>query len=185
MAKKKISRLASKGMGKPVKKSAVAAKKTPIVKNVVKRVTVSTKKVAKSKAVSATKVPAKRAASAPGKAPAQSTAPAKETLKSTPDVSLGRPLITQEEKLYMLFHDDYHSRQVFEFLRVETVKDLEQFSPQQIIHLLSKPIRMTVDLIRQRLAKYKRSLRDDEQFAVEYGKLMQSAGEDSARPSPK
>lgn len=84
--------------------------------------------------------------------------------KSEP--SLGRPLVTQEEKLYMLFHDDYQSRQVFEFLRVETVKQLEEFSPQQIVYMMSKPIRMTVDRIRQRLAQYKRSLKDDEHFAA-------------------
>ncbi|MBS0204053.1 MAG: hypothetical protein JSS49_14200 [Planctomycetes bacterium] len=55
---------------------------------------------------------------------------------------------------------------VFEFLRVETVKELEQYSPQQIIHLLPKPIRTTVDGIRQRLAELKRSLREDEGFAA-------------------
>lgn len=82
--------------------------------------------------------------------------------------SLGRPLVTQEEKLYMLFHDDYQSRQVFEFLRVETVRELEQFSPQQIVHLMSRPIRMTVDRIRQRLAEFKRSLKDDEQYAAQF-----------------
>ena len=41
--------------------------------------------------------------------------------------------MTNEEKLYMLFHEDYDARQIFEFLRVETVKDLEQFSPEQIV----------------------------------------------------
>lgn len=168
MAKKKVSRPASKVVAKPVKKSAVAAKKTPVVKKVVKRGAVSTTKGAKPTAVAVKKTPVKGVASTSVKV----AAPTKTAATSTPDVSLGRPLITQEEKLYMLFHDDYHSRQVFEFLRVQTVRDLEQFSPQQIIHVLSKPIRMTVDRIRQRLAKYKRSLRDDEQFAVEYGKLM-------------
>ncbi|MEK6261699.1 MAG: hypothetical protein AABP62_24130 [Planctomycetota bacterium] len=172
MAKKKVSRPAPKESAKLVKKPAVVAKKSPVVKKVVKREAVSTTKGSKPAAVAVKKSSVKGAASVPVKAPSQPAAPAKETPKSTPDVSLGRPLVTQEEKLYMLFHDDYHSRQVFEFLRVETVRDLEQFSPQQIIHLLSKPIRMTVDRIRQRLAKYKRSLRDDEQFAVEYGKLM-------------
>ena len=172
MAKKKVSRAASRVALKPVKKSAVAAKKSPVVKKVVKQSEVSTTKGAKPTAASAKKAPAKGAASAAVKASSKPAVPVKATPSSTPDVSLGRPLITQEEKLYMLFHDDYHSRQVFEFLRVETVRDLEQFSPQQIIHLLSKPIRTTVERIRQRLAKYKRSLRDDEQFAVEYGKLM-------------
>ena len=169
MAKKKVSRPGSKVAVKPVKKSAVVTKKTPVVKKVVKRGAVSTSKGATP---TAKKTPAKGVASAPGKVPAKSAVPTKGAPVSMPDVSLGRPLITQEEKLYMLFHDDYHSRQVFEFLRVETVRDLEQFTPQQIIHLLSKPIRTTVDRIRQRLAKYKRSLREDEQFAVEYGKRM-------------
>lgn len=68
----------------------------------------------------------------------------------------------------MLFHDDYLARQVFEFLRVDTVKELEQFSQQQIVHLMSKPLRMTIDRIRQRLAQFKRSLKDDEHFAAEF-----------------
>lgn len=177
MAKKKVSRPASKVSAKPVKKSAVkksavVAKRTPVVKKVVKRGADSGTKEVKPIAVAAKKAPVKGVASAPVKVSAKGAAPTKGVPSSTPEVSLGRPLVTQEEKLYMLFHDDYHSRQVFEFLRVETVRDLEQFTPQQIIHLLSKPIRMTVDRIRQRLAKYKRSLREDEQFAVEYGKLM-------------
>jgi hypothetical protein len=82
--------------------------------------------------------------------------------------SLGRPLVTNEEKLYMLFKEDYHARQIFEFLRVETVKDLEQFSPEQIVRLLSKPIRTTVDRIRQKLAEKNRHLSEDVQFAAEW-----------------
>lgn len=85
-----------------------------------------------------------------------------------PEVSLGRPLVTQEEKLYMLFHDDYHARQIFEFLQVATVKELEQFSPQQIVRRVSKPVFDTVDRIRAKLAEMKRSLREDEQFATEF-----------------
>lgn len=173
MAKKKVGRPVFKGAAKPTKKSAVAVKKTPFVKKVVKRGVVSMTRGVKPTTAVAKKPLPKGAASAAGKVSAQPTAPTKAALKPAPDVSLGRPLITQEEKLYMLFHDDYHSRQVFEFLRVQTVKELEEFSPQQIIHLLSKPIRMTVDRIRQRLAKYKRSLREDEQYAIEYGKLME------------
>ena len=182
MSKKKVSRPASKVAAK---KSAVAAKKTPVVKRVAKRGASSATKEAKPATALAKKPPAKGVVSAPVKAPARGAAPVKGAPISAPDAVLGRPLVTQEEKLYMLFHDDYHSRQVFEFLRVQTVKELEEYSPQQIIHLLSKPIRMTVDLIRQRLAKYKRSLRDDEQFAVEYGKLMAPVGEDSARQRAK
>jgi hypothetical protein len=83
-------------------------------------------------------------------------------------ISLGRPTITAEEKLFMLFHDDYHARQIFEFLRAETVGDLEQFSPQDIIHKLSRPIRQTVDRIRVKLAERNRCLAGDAEFAAEH-----------------
>ena len=94
--------------------------------------------------------------------------PAARKVAKEPEVSLGRPLVTQEEKLYMLFKDDYHARQIFEFLRVNTLKELEELSPQQIVRRVSKPVFDTVDRIRQTLAEMKRSLRDDEAYAKEY-----------------
>ena len=97
------------------------------------------------------------------KTAAKKSAPKK--LKSK-EPSLGRPLVTNEEKLYMLFKEDYHARQIFEFLRVETVKDLEQFSPEQIVRLLSKPIRTTVDRIRQKLAEKNRHMLEDVEYAA-------------------
>jgi hypothetical protein len=105
------------------------------------------------------KKPAKKAAKKPAKKKA-----AKK--KSTKKISLGRPTVTAEEKLFMLFHDDYHARQVFEFLRAETVADLEQHTPQDIIHRLSRPIRETVDRIRTKLAERNRCLAGDEEFAA-------------------
>lgn len=112
--------------------------------------------------------PAKASSAARAKKSSAPVTAAAQAALAKPEVSLGRPLVTQEEKLFMLFHDDYQARQVFEFLRVETVKELEQFSQQQIVHMMSKPLRMTVDRIRQRLAQYKRSLKDDEQFAADF-----------------
>lgn len=98
-------------------------------------------------------------------------APKKKATVSS-DTSLGRPLVTQEERLYMLFKDDYQARQLFEFLRANTVHDLVQFSPMQISRIVAKPLHDTIDRIRQRLAEMKRSLRDDEDFAAEYRKQM-------------
>ncbi len=109
-----------------------------------------------------TKKPAKKSKSA-AKRPATKKAKPKEP-------SLGRPLVTNEEKLYMLFKEDYHARQIFEFLRVETVKDLEQFTAEQIVRLLSKPIRTTVDRIRQKLAEKNRHLLEDVEFAADWKK---------------
>ena len=113
---------------------------------------------------------AKVASKSKPKAVKAKPAKSKKAAGPEPDVTLGRPLVTQEEKLYMLFKEDYHARQIFEFLRVETVKDLEQFSPMQISRILAKPLHDTIDRIRQRLAEMKRSLRDDEEFAAEFRK---------------
>lgn len=88
--------------------------------------------------------------------------------KAAKKISLGRPTVTAEEKLFMLFHEDYEARQVFEFLRAETVGDLEQHSAPDIIHRLSRPIRETVDRIRQKLADRNRCLAGDEQYAAEH-----------------
>jgi len=126
-----------------------------------------TKKVAKKK-------PAKKPAGKPraGRAGKMGKAKAAKAAAKAPaaEDAIGRALVTQEEKLYMLFHEDYHARQIFEFLRVETVKDLEQFSPQQIVKLLSQPIQQTVLRIRRKLAEKNRHLADDADFVVEYKK---------------
>src|SRR5688572_9563472 len=90
------------------------------------------------------------------KKPAKKVARRAATKKRVKRISLGRPTVTAEEKLFMLFHDDYEARQVFEFLRAETVGDLEQHTPQDIIHRLSRPIRETVDRIRKKLAERNR-----------------------------
>lgn len=134
----------------------MAKKKTPAKKSkpTVAVKSAKAKKVGKAKAVSK-KTPV-------------SKKPASHKAVKEPEVSLGRPLVTQEEKLYMLFKDDYHARQIFEFLRVFTVKELEEFSPQQIVRRVSKPVFDTVDRIRQKLAEMKRSLRDDEAYAKEF-----------------
>ena len=130
----------------PKKKTAPKSQKPPVRKVRPK----STKKAAAKKQAS----PARAR-----KAPATNANP--------PAESLGRPHITGDEKLYMLFREDYHARQVFEFLRVETVRELEAYSPQQIIKLLSQPIQRTVNRIREQLAQKNRHLQDDKEYALE------------------
>lgn len=106
-----------------------------------------------------------RAARKPTKKPAAKKA-ARQRAKPR-KISLGRPTVTAEEKLFMLFHGDYEARQVFEFLRAQTVGELEQFTPQEIIHRLSRPIRETVDRIRNTLAERNRCLAGDEEYAAD------------------
>ena len=93
----------------------------------------------------------------------------KASMKSAePEFFLGRPKITGEEKLFLLFKDDYQAREVFEFLRVHTVKELEQHSAQDIFRRLTQPMRNTVDRIRCHLAERNRCLTGDEEFAWEW-----------------
>ena len=125
------------------------------------------KKKAAKKAVKAKAKSGKAAKRAGGRKPVTKRPPAE-------DAAIGRALVTQDEKLYMLFHEDFHARQIFEFLRAETVKDLEQFTPQQIVKLLSQPIQATVQRIRRRLAEKNRHLADDEAFVVEHKKRAES-----------
>ena len=168
MPKKKVAKPIKKSVPKRAATKSSSDSKKRVTKTSAKKAGTVAKKVT-SKNVAVTKLPSKRTLPKPSVPEAISTGSA----ASTADVSLGQPLVTQEEKLYMLFHDDYQARQVFEFLRVDIIKELEQFSPQQIVHMMSKPLRMTVDRIRERLAKYKRSLKDDEQFAADYLKKME------------
>src|SRR6185369_14644095 len=65
----------------------------------------------------------KKAAKKAAKKPAVKKKAAKP---ATAEESLGRPKVTADEKLYWLFHDNFEARSVFEFLRVETVRELEE-----------------------------------------------------------
>jgi hypothetical protein len=112
----------------------------------------------------------KRAATAKKK-----SAPKKSARKVPQTPSLGRPTVTGEELLYMLFKEDFHARQIFEFLRVQTVKELEQFSPKEIIDRLSQPVRQSVDRIRRTLAERNRSLAGDEEFALKHKAAAQTS----------
>ena len=132
------------------------------------------KKKATKKAATKTKRGAKAAKKPAAKTKAARARPAKAP-PADDAAAIGRVLVTQEEKLYLLFRGDYHARQIFEFLRVETVKDLEQYSPQQIVRLLSQPIQKTVERIRQKLAEKNRHLFGDEAFVVEHKRRERDA----------
>jgi hypothetical protein len=129
--------------------------------------------VAKKKATKKAASKSKRGPTAKTKPAAKRKAAGTLATKSAPppadsSATIGRVLVSQEEKLYLLFREDYHARQIFEFLRAETVKDLEQFSPQQIVKLLSQPIQRTVERIREKLAEKNRHLAGDEAFVAQF-----------------
>jgi len=145
------------------KKKKVAKKKKAVKKKPVKKKKAAKKKVAKKR------VPKKKTATKKKKAVAKKkTAKNKKKSTKTKQPSLGRPKVTGDEKLFMLFRENFHARQIFDFLRVNTVKELEQYSPEEIIRLLTKPVRQTVDSIRRGLAEKNRSLKDDQPFVTRF-----------------
>ncbi|MGE5191492.1 MAG: hypothetical protein ACM3U2_03250 [Deltaproteobacteria bacterium] len=129
--------------------------------------------MAKKKPVRRKKPPAvrKRAKTNPRKgarAAVRRKAPRAAAPSANSAPSLGRPKVTGEEDLDMLFREDFHARQIFKFLNVATVKQLEQFSAGEILRRLSRPIKETVERIRRSLAERNRCLAGDEEFAVEH-----------------
>jgi hypothetical protein len=128
----------------------------------------------------AKKKPARRTRPAAGRKPARTgprkgaraAARTKKPTAARPPAdsgpSLGRPRVTGEEDLDMLFKEDYHARQIFKFLRVGTVKELEGYSAGEILRVLSRPIKETVERIRRSLAERNRCLAGDQEFALEH-----------------
>lgn len=146
MAKKKVKK--KRAAVKTKKKKPAAGKKRKQTKT--KRAVNKT-----SKAASPRKKTARRKATSTKKASSgrKRAAPARP-----------RPKIPGNAKLYLVFKEDFPARQIFTFLRVETVKELEAFRADEIIARLTAPVVSTVERIRQRLAENNRYLAGDEKL---------------------
>lgn len=83
-------------------------------------------------------------------------------------IAMGRPRIPADARLDLVFQKDYRAREIFAFLGVRTVRELEQFGPQEIIDRLTGPMIETVERIRKALALNNRSLAGDRDFALEF-----------------
>ena len=133
-------------------------------KKAVKKSTVSKSSRAKTAARKKT-VRKQTATKARGAKPAAPAArPRKKVARKR--VSLGRARIPADARLDLVFQKDYQAREVFEFLRVETVRDLEQFGPAEILEKLTGPMVQTIQRIRKALALYNRCLANDQEFAA-------------------
>lgn len=107
-----------------------------------------------------------KAAAKTSRKPAKKPAARKPAGRVKKKPALPRPTIPGEEKLFLLFKDDCHARQVFDFLRVETVHELEQFTPDEIFKRLTRPVAESVERIRRRLAEKRRYLSSDEDYML-------------------
>jgi hypothetical protein len=123
------------------------------------------------------KVPARK--NKPAKKPAArrttrvTKKPVKKKTRAAAD--LGRARISGTAELDQYFLKDYEARQVFTFLGVKTLKELEGFSSQEIIDRLTAPMLQTVNRIRKALALQNRCLAGDQNFAIEFKQQMQAA----------
>jgi len=120
--------------------------------------------------------PAKKSSAKRTTAGKRTTRRVKKPAKSrSRGIDLGRARVSGTAELDQYFLKDYESRQVFTFLNVKTLKELEGFSPQEIIDRLTAPMLQTVNRIRKALALQNRCLAGDQKFAVEFKQQMQAA----------
>lgn len=163
MAKKKVNKAARK---LPVKKKSAASaakkagKKKPAAKTSAAKT--PTRKIAKSSAKTASTPKRVKKAKKAAKADKNRTGATRKA------ASLGRPRIPGDARLDLVFQKDYQAREIFAFLQIHTIKELEEFSPQDIIERLAGPLVQTVTRIRKTLALYHRALADDTHFALEF-----------------
>ncbi len=171
MAKKKVVKKAVKP-AKPAKSTSRAAKKT----------TKPARNVAKKKPAAKKVVVPRKAAPVPTPEPEpEPTQRKKGVRKATissgvhddkPVRKLGRSRIPIDAPLDVVFQNDMQAREAFIFLGIHSIRDLEQFNPDDLVLRLTGPAKLTVGRIRKILAMNNRCLSNDEVFALEFQELL-------------
>jgi hypothetical protein len=131
------------------------------------------RKTATKKSSPARRTVAKRTAA--GRRAARVVKKKKPAKTGSRGIDLGRARVSGTAELDQYFLKDYEARQVFSFLSVKTLKELEGYSPQEIIDRLTAPMLQTVNRIRKALAIQNRCLAGDQKFAVEFKQQMLAA----------
>ncbi len=170
MAKKKTAKVVN--ISRSAKPSTAA--KRAVKKSSAKRAAKSStaKRTVAKKKPAAQKRPAKKAAAAGKQAAAATSFAKRKRVAAKPSATLGRPRVPGTADLDQMFLKDYEARQVFEFLGVKTVKELEEHPPAEIVQQLTAPLVRTVDRIRKALAVNHRCLSGDQDFAVQFCKQI-------------
>ncbi|MDB4614084.1 hypothetical protein OAH18_00190 [bacterium] len=120
----------------------------------------------KTSATTASKAATK---TAPPKASGAKKTPAGDApKKKSKPISLGRPRVPFDADLEVVFETDPQARDAFRYLQITTVRELVDFSPDELVQRLTSPAKQTVGRIRQALALHNRALSGDEPFVVEF-----------------
>jgi hypothetical protein len=168
--------MATKKPNKTAKQKSAARKLTASAKSTRQRAGAAPKSAARKKAVAgASRRVAKKVTRK--KAPAHTArvkAIKKTRVRAASAASLGRPRVPGDAKLDLVFRKDPQAREVFAFLGVNTVRELEKFGPDEIIRRLTGPMVQTVGRIRKGMAMCNRSLSGDHAFALEFQRHVAS-----------
>ena len=180
MAKKAIKKAARPQKPNPRTTTAKAAPKA--AKKVVR------KKPAPKPARAAVPLPRKpsrptRSPEPEPQAPARKKGVRKATITTgirdtSPTRKLGRSRIPVDAPLDVVFQNDTQAREAFSFLGIHSIRELEQFTPDDLVLRLTGPAKLTVGRIRKILAMNNRCLTGDDQFALEFQELL-------TRPRPE
>lgn len=157
MAAKKSVRNKSAAGKSTRKKSARKAARGKSAKTAVRSKTTTKRKTASRK---------KKVVAKPTASRAKTTPAARKT------AALGRPRVAGTAELELMFQKDRDAREIFEFLGVKTLKELEALSPDEILERLTAPMVRTVGRIRKALAMNNRCLAGDHKFAVAFKKQL-------------
>ncbi len=191
MAKKKVvkkpakpakpAKAASRGVKKATKSPRTVAKKKPVASKPTPRKPVP-KKVAPKQVVVRKPVPIVAIARKPlpvleAEAAQRKKGVRKATISSgihdeKPSRKLGRSRIPVDAPLDVVFQNDIQAREASMFLGIHSIRDLEQFNPDDLVLRLTGPAKLTVGRIRKILAMNNRCLSNDEEFALEFQELL-------------
>ena len=168
--KKKAPKKAAKTVkaakkAKAVKKPAKAAKKKPAVKKAAVKKTAA--KPSKSE-----KKPSSKATRKKGVRRATMTTGIR-TKKS--GKKIGRSRIPVDAPLTVVFEKVDDALEAFKYLEVNTFRELEEFTPDELVKRLTSPAIQTVGRIRKYLAINNRHLAEDESFAIEFQSVHKAA----------
>jgi hypothetical protein len=156
----------------PKRKSAARRTATPARKKAAAKKAVKRPRPAKKAAKKSASTNTRRGGGAVTKGPATKKEVRKRRLKLPK--SLGRPILPSDARLDIVFQKDYQAREVFHFLGVQTIRELEQYAPAEIVDRLTNPMVQTVERIRKSLALNNRCLARDRDFAVNFQKQWKS-----------
>ena len=157
MAKKKASPSKTRARVKKPAKKTMAKKAMP--------------KVVKQKSPAAKKVPksAPKAAVKPVKKKGVRRATLVSGVRSKKvGRKMGRSRIPTDAPLAVVFQSDLDAQEAFAFLGIHTIRELEEFGPDELVMRLTSPAKQTVGRIRKILAMNNRCLQEDEPFALEF-----------------